>query len=248
MMRMEAPKERQYLSYHYTFTFPDGRVKEFDVKLDAETLALIHQKDPLYPQWAKLAYHQCPVCPFTPVTHEYCPVAVALEELIDFFKDSISYEKVDVKIGTESRTYARHSPLQKGVSSLLGIYMVTTGCPIMEKLKPMVRFHLPFASPEETTYRVISMYLFAQYFRYQEGKAPDWDLENLVKIYNDIKIVNQSFFERLSALQIQDASLNALAILQNFANYVTFSIDDDMLRKIRSLFDAYVGDADRNRP
>lgn len=237
---MDANKDKKPLSYHYTFTFPDGRKKEFDVKLDAETLALIHQKDPLYPQWAKLEYHQCSVCPFDVSAHEYCPVAVSLEELIDFFKDSISYEKVDVTIGTESRTYAKHSSLQKGVSSLLGIYMVTTGCPIMEKLKPMVRFHLPFASPEETTYRVISMYLFAQYFVYKSGGAPDWDLEDLLTIYNDVKIVNQSFFERLSALQIQDASLNALAILQNFANYVTFSIDDDMLRKIRRLFDAYV--------
>jgi hypothetical protein len=239
---MDADKQKTSISYHYTFTFPDGRTKEFDVKLDAVTLALIRQKDPLYAQWAKLSYHQCSICPLHVAASEYCPVAVSLEELVEFFKDSISYEEVDVTIRTEARMYTRHVSLQKGVSSLLGIYMVTTGCPVMEKLKPMVRFHLPFASPEETMYRVISMYLFAQYFIYKEGGKPDWDLEDLVKIYNDIKIVNQSFFERLSALQIQDASLNALAILHNFANYVTFAIDDDMLQRIKLTFDAYLTD------
>jgi len=53
--------------------------------------------------------------------------------------------------------------------------------PIFEKLKPMVRFHLPFASIEETKYRAISMYLLAQYFLYQQGSQPDWDLKNWLR-------------------------------------------------------------------
>ena len=56
------------------------------------------------------------------------------------------------------------------VFSLIGIYMVTSGCPIMDKLRPMARFHLPFASTEETIYRAISTYLLGQYFLEQKGK------------------------------------------------------------------------------
>ena len=75
-------------------------------------------------------------------------------DIIHSFKDSISYEEVEVFITTKARTYMKRTTLQKGLSSLLGIYMVTSGCPTMEKLKPMVRYHLPFATEEETKYRV----------------------------------------------------------------------------------------------
>ena len=37
--------------------------------------------------------------------------------------------------------------------------MALSGCPVLEQLKPMARFHLPFASVEETIYRAASMYL-----------------------------------------------------------------------------------------
>ena len=33
----------------------------------------------------------------------------------------------------------------------------------MESLKPMVRFHLPFATVEETVFRSVSTYLLSQY-------------------------------------------------------------------------------------
>jgi len=240
---MEKKTEEITLTYHYTFLFPDGRKKEFRVGLDPQTLSLKRHSNQTPPRWARLENHKCSVCPFDEKTHPYCPVAVSLEELIDFFKDSISYEEVDVIIETPARTYTKKTSLQKGVSSLLGIYMVTTGCTVMERLKPMVRFHLPFATPEETIYRVVSMYLLSQYFKYRKGMKPDWHMQHLVKIYNDIKVVNQAFFGRLNALQLQDASLNALAILHNFANYVTFSIDENMLHKIELLFDAYLDDA-----
>ena len=59
--------------------------------------------------------------------------------------------------------------VQMGVSSLLGVIMTTSGCPIMAQLKPMVRFHLPFASLEETIFRMVSMHLVAQYLRHQDG-------------------------------------------------------------------------------
>lgn len=60
---------------------------------------------------------------------------------------------------TEERTYSKDTLLQQGLASLLGIVMTTSGCPVLEPLKPMVRFHLPFATLTETVYRMVSMCL-----------------------------------------------------------------------------------------
>ena len=117
--------------------------------------------------------------------------------------------------------------------------MVTSGCSIMEKLKPMVRYHLPFATEEETRYRVISMYVLAQYFLFKRGKTVDWELKKLVDIYDDIQTVNKHFCKRLATIQSKDASINALIVLDCFADFVRFSINKKMLDEIEFLFNAY---------
>ena len=67
----------------------------------------------------------------------------------------------------------------------------------------------------------MSMYLLAQYFLYRRGKTPDWELKNLVKTYDDIQIVNKSFFQRLSQIKTKDAMLNALIKLDIFAKHIS---------------------------
>ena len=89
---------------------------------------------------------------------------MSLAGLIDLFHDSISYDKVDVSIETESRHYSKNTALHNALASLVGVLLATSGCPVLGKLKPMVRHHLPLASVQETIYRVLSMYLLAQYF------------------------------------------------------------------------------------
>ena len=83
------------------------------------------------------------------------------------------------------------------------------------------------------------MYLLAQYFLHKRGLKPDWELKNLVDMYQDIKVLNKSFSERLSHIHIKDASLNALAILDWFAESLSFSINKDVLDEIESVFNAY---------
>ena len=171
---------------------------------------------------------------------KYFPVITSLLEVIDFFKDSISYEEADVTLETEERTYSKHTALQSALNPLVGIFMTTSGCPVLAKLKPMVRFHLPFASLEETNYRMISMYLFAQYFIHREGGNPDWELKDLVKIYEDVRVVNKNFCNKLADLKVKDASINALVTLDCFAFSVSYSIDKDKLNNIRKLFKGYI--------
>jgi len=227
------------ITYNYKFILGNGVEREFDIKLDNNLNLIRKTRKESYPKWTELKDFKCPNCSLDKDSHEFCPVVVNLVDLFDFFRDAFSYEEVDMLIEVEERGYVKHTTLQDGISSLIGIYMVTSGCPIMERLKPMVRYHLPFSTLEETRYRVISMYLLAQYFLYKRGKKPDWELKNLVKIYDDIRIVNKNFCEKLSDIKIKDASINALVKLDCFASHVSVSIDINMLDEIESLFNPY---------
>jgi Leucine-rich repeat (LRR) protein len=107
-------------------------------------------------------------------------------------------------------------------------------------LRPMVRFHLPFSNSAETTYRVISMYLMAQYFRNRKGLQSDWDLRGLMALYDDIHQINLHFTKRLSQIETLDTSANALTILDCFANQIQLSIDEDDLGEFEILFAPYL--------
>ncbi|NIO07466.1 MAG: hypothetical protein GTO40_05470 [Deltaproteobacteria bacterium] len=239
-MKPDKQSREQPVSIKYKFVFSNKAIREFDVRLDGDTLSLISQVRSSYPEWTRLTFGQCPNCPLDPKRHPHCPIALNVVDIVDFFKNSISYEKVDVEIVTESRNYVKRADLQAGISSMLGIYMVTSGCPLMDKLRPMVKTHLPFATPEETIYRILSMYLLAQYFVYKEGQKPDWDLEHLQEIYEQVQIVNRSFCQRLAQIKIKDASLNAVVSLDSFASLTTFSLELDQLDRVKGLFHSYL--------
>ncbi len=228
------------LKHVYTFNFNDGTTKKFSIDVDPETLNIVTKKKEEYPEWMELEEFKCSCCPLDKSEHKYCPVITNLLDIIGSFKESISYEEVEVIIETEDRTYAKNTSLQNGLNSIIGLIMPISGCPLLEKLKPMVRFHLPFATLDETNFRMMSMYLFAQYFISKQGGNPDWELKNLVEIYDNIRTVNKNFCEKLSALKVKDASINALVTLDCFAFSVSYSIDSDKLDKIKKLYGAYL--------
>ncbi|MDI6757938.1 MAG: hypothetical protein QME32_07975, partial [Endomicrobiia bacterium] len=118
---------------------------------------------------------------------------------------------------------------------------VTCGCPIMDKLRPMAYTHLPFANSGETVYRVLGTYLLAQYFLYKDGLTPDWDLENLQNIYEDIRVVNKSFSERVTSVINKDAGVNALVLLDCFAIAATMTISGASVKSLKKIFKAYFG-------
>lgn len=226
------------ITFKYLFSFSPDDIREFVIRLDEETLNLIPQKISKDP-WTKLSCCKCSVCPLDEKDNPYCPVAVNLFDLIDFFKNMSSCQQVDISLITPEREYRKHIDLQQFLSSMMGIFMVTSGCPVMDKLRPMVRFHLPFATIEETVYRMVSMYLVGQYFKNVEQKQPDWELKKLPQMYSAVSEVNRSFCDRLRQIETQDASLNAVCILDSFASSVSYSIDDS-LKSIKKLFKSYL--------
>ena len=228
----------------YRFKFGNGTETRFAVRLRKPNLQLVTEPRTPLPEWTRLTHCQCPNCPLNPADHPHCPIAVNLVDVIECFKDRFSTEEAEITILSNAREYHRHASVQSGVSSLMGLHMVTSGCPIMDKLRPMAHTHLPFATVEETMYRAVSMYLLAQYFRNGRGKTVDWELEELLKIYEDIRQVNQSFVRRLLSINPLDASINALVSLDCFGTVTAFSIVQDSLKQIQPLFQAYLNEGE----
>jgi hypothetical protein len=235
---------KETLDFFYVFKFADGSIKKFEISLDSKTLNYIPQNSTSPPDWAKQSYHRCPNCSLDQTRHEFCPIAVNISDVINEFKDFSAYENVTVFVMSKTRDMSKNTTLQEGISSLLGIYMVTSGCPIMDKLKPLVRYHLPFSTLEESVFRIVGMYLLIQYYLKNKGKKPDWELKKLDKIYEDIRLVNANMKERLKGALIKDASLSALANLDNFASVLPILINDT-LANIEDSFSAYLTEQEK---
>jgi hypothetical protein len=231
---MEQSSQPSTLRYLYSFQFEDGTARDFEILLDGTTLELRSSFNPSNPEWTKLKYHQCGTCPLGDEV-EYCPVAVNIATLIESFKMNQSTEEAFVLVDAPDRSYAKQTTMQKGISSIMGIYMVTSNCPILDKLRPMVRFHLPFASATETVFRSVSSYLLAQYFVHKSGGEPDWDLKNIVETYKDVAKVNKGLWNRFSAASKLDANVNALIILNSFGDALRHSIKSG-LNDLKPLF------------
>lgn len=230
------------MNIRYRFVLDSGVEKLFELKLDPQTLSLASEPQDTLPDWTRLENEQCPNCPLSKEESPHCPVAAKMVKVVEEFKDGISFHEADISISTAAREYRKRAPLQTGISSLIGVVMVTSGCPVLDKLRPMVCTHLPFANVNETMYRAISMYLLAQYFRGKHGRKPDWELKDLVKIYDEISTVNRQFSRRLKTIEIEDSTLNALVSLDCFANFSIAGIMDDSLPQLEQLFHAFLHD------
>ncbi|PIU19042.1 MAG: hypothetical protein COT16_00350 [Elusimicrobia bacterium CG08_land_8_20_14_0_20_44_26] len=227
--------EKEIIEIVYEFLFDDGRKHSFSLRIDAENLTLVGGRKGDGPVWTRLDYSKCPNCPLDAEKTEYCPLALNLVDIIEEFSDISSIEIAEIKVKTPERNFSRRLPVQKGLSSILGIYMTTSGCPILSKLKPMVRYHLPFASVEETVFRAVSTYLTGQYFVMKKGGVPDWNLVKLMVNYGEIEKVNEMMAHRLRSAAKKDSSVNAVVILDVFAKFVPLSIELS-LKKLNYLF------------
>jgi hypothetical protein len=226
------------LKITYTYLFPGGDEQSFELLLNARTLSLITQPRDSPPPWTLLTHNQCINCPLDSNHHRFCPVALNFAEVAEQFAHRVSYEEVRVIVTTAERTYLKDTALQQGLSSLLGVVMTTSGCPVMEPLKPMVQMHLPFATLAETVFRAVSMFLLAQYLRFGEAKPLKFGLKGLASIYAEVAIVNRDFVQRLREAATEDADINALMSLDCFATMVPL-IAEHMLKEIRPYFSAY---------
>lgn len=220
--------EKIVFSYHFRGISRPEASFSFTVALDPQSL--IHASAPKEspPSWVRLGNHQCPGCPLDASTHPHCPAALSLVDLMERFDNIMSYDEVDVEVESPERTYMATTSVQKALSSLVGLHMATSGCPVLGAMRPMARFHLPFASQSETLFRAAGAYLLSQYFQKKQGGDFDTTLDGLTELYQQVHQINISLAKRLRDIASSDAGLNAVTLLDLFAQGVPRSIRDSL--------------------
>jgi hypothetical protein len=221
----------------YEFALDDGTQSTFELRLDPRTLERVDPEleDASAPEWTRLAHQKCDVCPLREGDSPRCPAAMRLVPLVSSFSEALSHDRALVRVRLPEREVVKETTVKEGLGSLIGAYMATSGCPILARLRPMVRFHLPFATRLETLFRMAAAYLFQQYFAAQDGARADWGLEGLAETYALVARMNRAFAKRLRVAVTKDAHVNALVQLDLFAKAFPESIEEQ-LDELRFLF------------
>ena len=158
-------------------------------------------------------------------------MASALEPL----KALVSFDTVGVTVPQAERTVYAETTAQQAMSSVLGLIMATAGCPWTDRLRPMARFHLPFASEAETLYRSVSMFLLAREIAGATGPRGFAALEEL---YKNLHVVNRDMSRRLGAATTTDPARNAMALLDSYTTLLPAALERS-LDELKPLFDAW---------
>jgi hypothetical protein len=223
----------------YRFQLEDGSIEPFDLLLDPQSLTLTDQPPAKPPEWTRLGFHQCPHCPLDGAVYPNCPLSVNLVRLVDSFGRLISHDNVRVVVVMRQRRVSQTTTAQAGISSLMGLLIAVSECPYTDFLKPMARFHLPFADETETVWRAVSTYLLAQYFLCLEGVRKKINPDGIVKIYNDIERMNVAVAKRLRAASKQDSTVNALVRLDVFAKHFNPGFGSS-LKRLQAVFQPFL--------
>lgn len=216
----------------YQFTFPETKDKTISYRMGLDEQITYHcyeEESPGMTIWAKLDFHQCQNCSLDIKNHPLCPIAKNLNNMVNFFKDTPSFNKTTVVVKTKDRAYVKKCSVQDGLFPIFGLIMATSGCPHMEFLKPMARFHLPFSSVEETFFRISSTYLLKEYLQKKKNNSnEEISLDGLLKCYREVEVVNRGILDRINCIAEIDANKNALIILNSFAQIIGIKLSDNL--------------------
>lgn len=227
------------IHYQYRFDFKDGSNEVFDIQLHPLTLNPMETVSDELPPWTRLEVHKCENCPLNEEESPHCPLAARLAPLVERMNHVVSIDDVDVTVILGDRTVTQSATAQEGISAMMGVITATSNCPHTIFFKPMARFHLPFASTEETLYRAASMYMLGQYYRWQNNLSADLDLDGLLRFYKEVEVVNKGIALRLRSEQREDGTVNAVVLLDMFAKSMQMSIKD-VLDDLAPLFKPYL--------
>jgi len=218
----------------YTFTMDDGKVLNYNVEYDRPRESILDKA--AYPAWTQLDFHQCPNCPLKEEEFSHCPVAVDAHEILLGFAEILSCKEVDIHVKTPEREYFKRTDAQTGLRALIGFVMASSACPISSTMRGMAYYHLPFASLDETVFRVTSSYLLHEYYLHKrDGKEVDLNFDGLKERFQEMQKVNYNFLERIRAASEADSNLNVLATLFTISSMLSLSLDRH-LKEIEHLF------------
>ena len=219
----------------YRFDLPDGSRKTLDFRFDPKDFRLRNPAPADPPFWTELEFSQCANCPLSKAEHAHCPAALQMASAVETLKALVSFDTVGVTVTQAERTIYAQTSAQQALSSVLGLIMATAGCPWTDRLRPMARFHLPFASEPETVYRSICMYLLA---RELDGDCGAPGYAALEALYQNLHLVNRDMSRRLGAATRSDPARNAMALLDSYTSLLPAALDSS-LEELKPLFGAW---------
>jgi hypothetical protein len=225
------------LEIRYRFDLPDGSQKHLHLKFTPAEFRLSNATPAEPPFWTELKFSQCANCPLSPDEHKHCPAALQMAPVIESLKALVSFDTIGVTVlQAERKTHAEMSA-QQALSSVLGLIMATAGCPWTDRLRPMARFHLPFANEAETVYRTVCSFLLA---RELMGTGEAHGFATLKELYENLHIVNRDMSRRLGAATRTDPARNAMALLDSYTTLLPAALESS-LEELKPLFDAWRG-------
>lgn len=219
----------------YRFHLPGKATAEISLEFERDSFDLHPSAAEKDEDWVALEFHKCSHCPLSPPATQACPFARTLSRFIHQFDAFYSYEGVVVEVVTEKRTVVAQGALQQGLSSLAGLIGATCGCPRLSFFRPMAHFHLPFASEEETLYRLFSAHVLGQFIAAGADGPVQVSLEGLQAHCEAASLVNRGMSERLRAAFTKDGVVNGLIILDTFAQAAPY-VMRERLAELRHIF------------
>ena len=213
----------------YSFAFANGCHADFEVDEQAPSAPTPRSSEG-QPDWMDLDTHRCAHCPFPRGKRVVCPAFDAIFPAVKTFDRCVSCETCDLTVDQNGVTHQAHTTAQNAVRSLIGLQLALSGCPTMNRLRPMARFHVPLSDADQTVFRVFGMHMLKQYLRQARGETPDWTLAGLQALYSDIHNVNGRLATRIRAASHEDASVNGLVILDALAHAVEHNIQTHLER------------------
>jgi hypothetical protein len=227
----------QELRIRYRFDLPDGSKRHVDLNFAAADFRLSNPTPIDPPFWTELKFSQCANCPLSTAEHAHCPAALHMAPAVESLKALVSFDVVGVTVTQPERTVHAETTAQQAMSSVLGLIMATSGCPWTDRLRPMARFHLPFASEAETVYRSVCMFLLA---RELVGVDDAHGFAQLTDLYENLHVVNRDMSRRLGAATRTDPARNAMALLDSYTTLLPAALESS-LQELKPLFDAWRG-------
>jgi hypothetical protein len=204
------------LRIRYRLDLPDGSQKTLDFSFDPTTFRLRNPPPADPPFWTELKFNRCSNCPLNEQDHPHCPAALQMASALEPLKALVSFDTVGVTVLQFERKVYAETTVQQAMSSVFGLIMATAGCPWTDRLRPMARFHVPFAGETETLYRSVSMYLLSRELVPAEKRGADaGGFAELEDLYKNLHLVNRDMSRRLGAAASTDPARNALALLDS---------------------------------
>lgn len=198
-----------------------------ELNFDAATFRLVIPEGSPAPDWTRLAHQRCPNCSL-PEGTSHCPSAQGIAMFLPLFSRRVSHEKTVIEVENGHRTIVSKSTFQTGMASLMGLVCATSGCPLTKFLRPMARFHLPFADEQETLFRSFAAWLLMSVVKQrQHGGTEPVSLDGLKDKYQQLSVMNTCLGNRIRNSVVRDAALNAVIILDLFAQIAPDNIDGD---------------------